>query len=127
MTATDATEREAAGKETENSGKDGVIAPALRDVSSGRWLPGVSGNPGGRVRPREKAIVTAIMDSVQPETVGFVLNDLLHDERSWRARATGVELFLRFMVGPAPTRTQERENTIDLILAKLRQGSNDMG
>lgn len=109
-----------AGKEAKEPGKDGVIAPISRDAQTGRWLPGNPGGPGRGTKRRENAIADALSAAIQPETVADVVYGLITHPNSWRANAAGLEWYGKYMLGPAPARTPEKENVIDVILARMR-------
>lgn len=106
---------------TAKEGKEGVTASAINTPTKGRWLPGQSGNPLGRPSAkRERAVIDAISARVHPEAVAERIDDLLNHPSSWRAWAAGLEWYGKYMLGPAPARTPESENVIDVILAKMR-------
>lgn len=108
--------------------KEGVTALAPRKDSKGRWLPGVSGNPAGSVsvaRRHETAIIEAIKARVSPDDLAdglaWLINPANHPPNTWRPIHAGLELVLKYTVGPAPARAPEAENTIDVILARMRE------
>lgn len=106
---------------TAKEGKEGVTAHVIREEKTGRWLPGSSPNPLGRpTAKRERAVIEAISARVHPEMVAERIDDLLNHPSSWRAWAAGLEWYGKYMLGPAPARTPESENVIDVILAKMR-------
>jgi len=104
-----------------NVGKDGVVATVYsgRD-STGRFAVGNPGGPGRGTKRQETAIIEALKANIQPETVADVVLGLLTHPHSWRANAAGADLYFKYMLGPAPARTPESENVIDVILAKMR-------
>lgn len=118
----EAREGESIAKEgTAKEGKEGVTAHVIREEKTGRWLPGSSPNPLGRpTAKRERAVIEAISARVHPEAVAERIDDLLNHPSSWRAWAAGLEWYGKYMLGPAPARTPESENVIDVILAKMR-------
>jgi hypothetical protein len=105
--------------------KEGVVARVMREEKTGRWLPGSSPNPLGRPSARsEKAVIAAINARVHPEAIAEGIDSLITHPSSWRAVAAGVELYMKYMLGPAPARQVERENVIDVILAKMRENAD---
>ena len=113
--------KEAAREVGKEPAKEGVTAHVIREEKTGRWLPGSSPNPLGRpTAKRERAVIEAIGARVHPEMVAERIDDLLNHPSSWRAWAAGLEWYGKYMLGPAPARTPESENVIDVILAKMR-------
>lgn len=120
--------REEQKEERREERKEGVTALAPRKDSKGRWLPGVSGNPAGSAsvaRRHETAIIEAIKARVSPDDLAdglaWLINPANHPPNTWRPIHAGLELVLKYTVGPAPARAPEAENTIDVILARMRE------
>lgn len=125
MSGNDSTAQATEAAETAtNTGKDGVIASAysVRD-SAGRFLPGNPGGPGRGSKQYETAVIEAIRHRIHPEAIAEGIDWLVNNRDSWRSVNAGIELYMKYMLGPAPARSPERENVIDVILAKMRENA----
>jgi hypothetical protein len=86
------------------------------------FKPGVSGNPKGRpIKVKDDAVIVEMNSRITPETIVDTIIALINDGRSWRARQSGVELYLQYTRGK-PTQWVVNSNVVlpDDWLAAMR-------
>ena len=101
--------------------KEGVLVRSnSENIKPHRFLPGQSGNPGGRIKRPETQVLKLIHEKVDPQLVVDTILDLLSDKSSWRPREAGVKLYLSYMVGMPVQRSITASTKLESILDKVR-------
>jgi hypothetical protein len=87
-----------------------------------RFQPGNPGGPGRPPKNKEDAYLNAMREHFTPEQAVGVIDSLLNDTQSWRARHAGMELLLHYVLGkPTQRIAHSGMSTPDEWLAALRR------
>lgn len=115
--------------DTKESGEitvdNGVLAPASNRKITGRWLPGQSGNPSGRPRRPETAVLRYMNEKIPAEKIVATVLELIEDTSSWRAREAGVKLYLSYMVGMPVQRSVTATTKLESLLSRVSEMSEE--
>lgn len=93
-------------------------------LTNGKFAPGNPGGPGRPPRTQEQEMLATIKATMTPakieETIQRALQ-LAEETKSWRGYLAILEFCAAYTLGrPAIRIEQEKENSIDVILAKMR-------
>lgn len=102
------------------------LTPSLyKDPKTGRILPGSPGGPGRPPKAKEDVVLNLMRVQVPAQKVVDTILELLDHPSSWRARESGVRLYMDYMVGTPVRRSVTASTKLETLLNRLGEMSED--